>query len=132
MVHPGMKGDKLSTVADCGLAISYWLLPDRLTIRLFGVIPLHRIALGEVAYFRLASSDEVPRWFFFRNWKHFSPPTVAYCPVYVLKTNRRKKVYLKLRGGAHFRLRTAIGRSRCKAAEEAANAGDQDPAALAT
>lgn len=108
-----MKGDRLSKIAECGLTVSYTLLPNRLVIRFLGFIPLYTIKLADVAYLRLASRDEVPTLFYLRNMKRFRPSGAAYCPVYVLQTKkRRKRVYLKLRGGAHFRLRSAIGRFR--------------------
>ena len=108
-----MKGDRLSKIADCGLLISYTLTPNRLVIHLLGFIPRHSIRLADVDYLRLASRDEVPGLFYLRNMKHFRPAGAAHCPVYVLKTRkRRKRVYLKLRGGSHFRLRSAIGRHR--------------------
>ena len=111
------KKDRLSKFADCGLLVSYTLMPDRLVIYLLGFIPARVFKLKDVAYLRLASQDEVPHWFYVRNMKHFRPAGAAHCPVYVLQSSKRsKRAYLKLRGGAHFRLRSAIGFHRRLAA----------------
>ncbi len=102
--------NRLSKPKDCGYVISYYLSPHNVSVYLLGFIPLHRIALTDVHYLRLASADEVPRAYYIRNWSHFRPSRAAHCPVYKLQTKaRRKRIFLKLRSGAHFRLRRAIG-----------------------
>jgi hypothetical protein len=105
-----MKKDRLSNPKDCRYVVSYHLTPGALTVSLLGFIRLRRVALSDVRYLRLASSDEVSHTYFFRNWSHFRPGRARYCPIYVLRTRKRnKRIFLKLRSGAHFRLRRAIG-----------------------
>ena len=110
-----MGTDRLSKAKDCGFTVSYGLTPKGLTFYLLGAIPVRCIRLTDVEYLRLASPSEVSRWYYLRNWRHFQPSRAARCPVYVLQTKaKRRPIFLKLRGGAHFRLRTAIGRYRQK------------------
>ncbi len=89
---------------------SYELSGEYIIGRLFGLFPVTRIHLGAVHYLRLATRSEVPGAFFLFNWIHFLSHRRAVCPVYVLQTRSRHRIFLKLYAGTHFRLRQAIGR----------------------
>jgi hypothetical protein len=89
---------------------SYKLRGNRIIARLFGRLPLRHIHLNDVQYLRLASRDEVSPSYLMLNWMSFLPHCHLMCPVYVLKTRKGRRCFLKLKGGAHFRLRQAIAR----------------------
>lgn len=83
---------------------------NTITVRLFGVIPIQTIRLADVYYLRLATKDELTMAYLFFNWTSFLPRSRTARPVYVLQTTSRRRVFLKLEGLEHFRLRKAIGR----------------------
>ena len=80
---------------------------------MFGFIPVQRISLAEVHYLRLATYDELitPTYLLF-HWPQLLPYHRSVRPVYVLQTKTRRRIFLKLSAGAHFKLRQAIGRKR--------------------
>lgn len=89
---------------------SYELHGNLLTARLFGLIPVFSIHLSNVHYLRLASRDEISSTYLLLNWLQFLPRRRSICPVYVLKAKTGRRLFLKLGGEAHFKLRQAIGR----------------------
>lgn len=94
-----------------GSPCSYELCGDHMIGRFLGLLPVNKIHLGAVHYLRLATRNEVSPLYFLLNWpqlllaRHRSS-----CPVYILQTRKGHKVFLKMEGGAHFRLRKAIAR----------------------
>ncbi|WP_372806460.1 hypothetical protein [Pontiella sp.] len=97
--------------ASLGAPCTYELCGDHIVGRLFGVVPLCRIHLGAVHYLRLAARSDVPSIYVLFNWPQFflcSRRSVN--PVYILQTRKGQRLYLKLAGGAHFKLRKAIAR----------------------
>jgi hypothetical protein len=94
-----------------GSLCSYELCGDHIVSRLFGVIRLRSIHLGAVHYLRLATRSEVPAVYLVFNWPQFMlSRRRSVCPVYILQTRSGHRICLKLQGGAHFKLRQAIGR----------------------
>ncbi|MDF7825575.1 hypothetical protein P4B35_16230 [Pontiellaceae bacterium B12227] len=94
-----------------GSPCSYELSGDYIIGRFFGLIPICRIHLGAVHYLRLATRHEVSPIYFIMNWPQLlltSHRSVS--PVYILQTRKGQKLFLKMEGGSHFRLRQAIAR----------------------
>ena len=94
-----------------GSPISFELNGDHVIGRLLGLIPICKIHLKAVLYLRLASRHEVSPLFFMLNWPQMLLASHrAICPVYVLQTRKGQKIFIKMKGGGHFRLREAIAR----------------------
>jgi len=89
---------------------SYELCGNQLIGRLFGLIPVTRIELSTVSFMRLATRSEISPFHLLMNWKHFLIRFQSSRPVYVLQTTNRQRIFLRLSGGAHFRLRQALNR----------------------
>ena len=104
-------GKALIAPASLTSPCSYDLEGDHVVSRLFGLFPLNRIHLGAVHYLRLATRNEVSPAYFIMNWPRFLLASHrAVSPVYILQTRKGHKLFLRLEGGAHFRLRQAIAR----------------------
>ena len=104
-------GKTLLSPLTLGAPCSYHLEGDRIVGRLFGLIPICNVHLGAVHYLRLASRREVSPAYFMLNWPRFLLTSHrATRPVYILRTRKGHKLFLLMEGGAHFRLRQAIGR----------------------
>jgi hypothetical protein len=95
-----------------GSLCSYELQGSLLTARLFGFVPAFTIHLSNVHYLRLATPDEVSPLYLATNWLQFLPHRRSICPVYVLQAKTGRRLFLKLDGTAHFKLRQAIGRQQ--------------------
>ncbi len=93
-----------------GSPCSYELHGSLLTARLFGLFPVFTIHLSNVHYLRLATHDEVSPLYLLGNWLQFLPHRRSICPVYVLKAKTGRRLFLKMDGTTHFKLRQAIGR----------------------
>ncbi len=113
-------GKTLLCPVSAGSINSYELRGNILAIRLFGVATVQSIPLSDVLYLRLATRSEVTPSYLLFNWLNFLPHRRSVCPVYVLQTKHRKRLFLKLDGSAHFKLRQAIGRNSEKRARKAA------------
>jgi len=100
---------KLSTFG-MGSLCSYVLSGEHIIGNLFGIIPIRQIHLGAVNYLRLATSDEAPPLYLLFNYFQFMSYRRAVRPVYVLQTRAKRRIFLKLDSGTHFRLRQALGR----------------------
>ncbi len=94
-----------------GLLCSYELRGNRIVAHLFGIFPVQNIHLSEIRYLRLASQDEMTPVCLLFNWPHFLPHRRSVRPVYVLQTKNSRRLFLKLDGKAHFKLRQAIART---------------------
>ena len=110
-----MKAEPIgkSTIArvSLGSPCSYELNGDHMIGRFLGMIPISKIHLGAVHYLRLATRSEVSPLYFLLNWPQMLLSSHrSVCPVYILQTRKGQKVFLKMEGGAHFRLRQAIAR----------------------
>ena len=93
-----------------GSPCSYTLEGEHINGNLFGLIPVRHIHLGAVNYLRLATSDEAPPLYLIFNCIQFMSHRRATRPVYVMQTQSRHRIFLKLDSGTHFRLRQALGR----------------------
>ena len=91
---------------------SYELCGNQLIGRLFGIIPVSRIDLDTVSFMRLATRSETSPFHLLMNWKHFLIRYQSSRPVYILQTTNRQRIFLRLSGGAHFRLRQALSRDQ--------------------
>jgi len=112
------KGEKnhptILSPSSPGTPCSYELKGHLLTARLFGLVPIFTIHLSNVHYLRLASRDEVSPLYLITNWLQFLPHRRSICPVYVLQAKTGRRLFLKLEGEAHFKLRQAIGRATAR------------------
>ena len=93
-----------------GSPCSYVLCGDQIIVHLFGFIPILKIHLASVHYLRLSTRSEVTPLYFLFNWPQFMAHRRSTRPVYVVQTHTRQRIFLKLEGAAHFKLRQAIGR----------------------
>ena len=93
-----------------GSPCSYKLLGEHISGKFLGIIPAGNIHLGNVNYLRLATSDEAPPLYLLFNCIQFMSYRRVHRPVYVLQTQSRRRIFLKLDSGTHFSLRQAIGR----------------------
>ena len=93
-----------------GSPCSYKLEGEHISGKFLGIIPAGNIHLGAVNYLRLATSDEAPPLYLLFNCIQFMSFRRARRPVYVLQTRSRRRIFLKLDSGTHFRLRQALGR----------------------
>ena len=93
-----------------GLLCSYELRGSRIVARLFGIFPVQNIHLAEIRYLRLASQDEMTPIRLLLSWAHFLPHRRSVRPVYILQTQSRHRLFLKLDGKAHFKLRQSMAR----------------------
>ncbi|MEE9369318.1 MAG: hypothetical protein V3V05_10735 [Pontiella sp.] len=109
MMHKSIGKTQLSPVS-FGSLCSYELCGDQIIGRLFGFIPVVKIHLAAVYYLRLATKSEVTPLYYTFNWLQFLPHRRSLRPVYVLQTRTRHRIFLKLEGSGHFKLRQAIGR----------------------
>lgn len=89
---------------------SYELCGNLLITRLFGFLPVFSIHLSNIHYLRLATRDEVNPVYLLVNWSQFLSYQRAASPLYVLQAKTGRRLFLKLNGKAHFKLRQAIGR----------------------
>lgn len=103
-------GKAVLTPAALDAPISYELCGNQIIGRFLGLIPMQHIDLDSVHFLRLAARSEVNPVHLLINWRHFLIRARSGSPVYILQTRRRQRIFLKLTGGAHFRLRQAIGR----------------------
>jgi hypothetical protein len=94
-----------------GSPCSYELSGDQIVVRFLGLIPIGKVHLGAVHYLRLATRHEVTPLYFLLNWPQMLLASHrSVCPVYILQTRKGQKLFLKMTGGSHFRLRQAISR----------------------
>ena len=94
-----------------GSPFSFELRGDHIIQRFLGVIPMGKVHLGAVHYLRLATRNEVSPLYFILNWQQMLLASHrSTCPVYVLQTRKGRKLFMKMEGSEHFRLRQAIGR----------------------
>lgn len=111
-----------------GWFFSYGLLSDRLALRLFRLFPLASVELSKVANLRQRSKRDITRlandalrfphrcWY----WPHplfMGRPGFDHAP-YVITTTRGTHIYLRLKHGFHYRLRTAINDARLARSEQ--------------
>ncbi|MDF7800472.1 hypothetical protein P4C99_13425 [Pontiellaceae bacterium B1224] len=97
--------------ASLGSPWSFELSGDQIVVRFLGLIPVSKVHLGAVHYLRLATRNEVTPLYFLLNWPQMLLASHrSVCPVYILQTRKGQKLFLKMAGGAHFRLRQAISR----------------------
>jgi len=102
-----------------GFFLAFRLSDKRLTLKLFRLIPLSWVRLEDVTYLRVSDMEE-----YLTSWKkgvraEFWPAVITgynrrMAPVYMLNVqgkHRRRKIYLRLKSGFHYRLRTTIGRT---------------------
>lgn len=103
-------GKTLLSPVSLSFPVSYELQGDHIIGRFLGIIPYMRIHVAAVHYLRLATRSEASPMYLLFNWPHFMAHRRSVRPVYVLQTRSRHRIFLKLGGEAHFKLRQAIGR----------------------
>lgn len=104
-------GKSIISAVSFGSPCSYELVGDHMVGRFLGLVPICKIHLGAVHYLRLATRNEVSPVYFMLNWPQMLLASHrSVCPVYLLQTRKGQKVFLKMEGGAHYRLRKAIAR----------------------
>ena len=121
-----------------GFLLSVHLTRDALVWRLLRLIPLARLRLDRVTGLHAGSwSDFFPQrprhWKRFlrsRYWLHFAPGDVQRtAPLYVLETPRRR-IFVRLQSGFHYRLRLALGRFAERRAREQLRPAPDIPARM--
>jgi len=85
-----------------GSLCAYDLKGSLLLERWLGFLTVRRIPLSDVLYLRLASPGEIPSGL--RTFR----ASRARRPVYVLRPKKGRRIFLRIEGGNHFRLRQAI------------------------
>jgi len=103
-------GKTLLSPLSFGSPCSYELCGEHVVVRLFGLIPILDFHLDDVQYLRLATRSEVTPIYYLFNWSQFMAFRRSSRPVYVLQTKTHHRIFLKLEGSGHFKLRQAIGR----------------------
>jgi len=93
-----------------GSPCAHRLQGDRVVSYFLGIFPVQTLPLSEVRYLRLATRREAAPTYLLFNWPSFLPHRRSIRPVYVLQARGRRRIFLKLESGAHFKLRQAIGR----------------------
>ena len=94
-----------------GSPFSFELKGDHLIQRFLGLIPTGKVHLGAINYLRLATRNEMSPFYFLLNWPQMLLSSHRCTrPVYVVQTRKGNKLFLKMEGGEHFRLRQAIAR----------------------
>lgn len=92
-----------------GTFCSYEIKGNDLVCRFLGILPISRTHLSTVHYLRLATRSDTSLLYFILNFPCFmfvSHRSVR--PIYVLQTQKKRRILMKLKGGAHFKLRQAI------------------------
>ena len=108
-MHKTTKSPILSPVS-MGSACSFELYDGKFTKRLFGFIPIRTIQVSDVHYLRLAAKDEFSSTYLLFHWPSFLSHRRSARPIYILQTKKGRRIFLRLKGGAHFRIRQAIAR----------------------
>lgn len=103
-------GNIILSPSSPGSLCSYELRGNVLIARLFGLFPIFSIHLSNVHYLRLATRSEITPLNLLLNCSLLLPQRRSIRPLYVLKAKTGRRLFLKLEGDAHFRLRQAIGR----------------------
>jgi hypothetical protein len=103
-------GKTILSPASLGSPCAYTLKGQHIVVYLFGILPIQKIPLSNIRYLRLATRSEVPLLYLLFNWSFFFSRQRARQPVYVLQTNKQRRIFLPIGGGAHFRLRQAMAR----------------------
>lgn len=109
-MHKSIGKTQLTSLS-LGSASSCELIGDKITVRLFGLIPVQTIHLANVHHLRLATQNEATMVALLSDWWQLLPRRHSVRAVYVLQTKARRRIFMNLDGSAHFRLRQAIGRS---------------------
>lgn len=110
------KSDIRYTLTPFGIGslFSYDVSGEYIIGRLLGLFPVRRFHLASTHYLRLACRSDASYVFLFFNWINFMPHRRSSRPVYILQTRSRYRIFLKLDGATHFRLRQAIARHAVK------------------
>lgn len=99
------------TSVSFGSPFSYEMKGEYLIRRFLGIFPVSHVHLGAVHYLRLAARNEVSPAYFLMNWPQLLLANYRQIsPVYILQTRKGQTFFLKMKGGAHFRLRQSIAR----------------------
>jgi hypothetical protein len=93
-----------------GSLVSYELCGDHIIVKLLGLVQIKSINVAAVSYLRLAVRAEVSPFYYLFHWPKIMKRGRYLRPVYVLQTRKRHRIFLRLDGDAHFRLRQAIAR----------------------
>ena len=94
-----------------GSPCAHKLQDDRVVSYFLGLVPIRTLPLSEVLYLRLATRREAFPVYLLFNWTSFLSHRRSIRPVYVLQTKGRRRIFLKLESGIHFKLRQAIGKA---------------------
>lgn len=107
----------------------YELTSERLNLRLFRLFPIASIALRRMVYIRQRAAGDIADLLLdaikkpFKSW-YWPHPAMSYhrghSTPYIIRTERGTRVYVRLRGGFHYRLRAAMGAARFNHARDAA------------
>jgi len=117
-----------------GWFFAYALTRQHLSLQLFRLIPLARVRLENIVYIRRRGAEDVNAlWrhpFRYRYWPH---PLDGYgrfrSHAYVAKCRSGARIYLRLKTGFHYHLRTFVGdcRSALERAPQPVSVGERAP-----
>lgn len=103
-----------------GFIFAVRLKSDRVVFRFLGILPVHRVNIDDIEYLRVSSMNEYFEALRAGEVVRFWPSFITgyakrMAPVYVIKLiSSDEKVFLRLRSGFHYLLRTAIKRSKSR------------------
>jgi hypothetical protein len=101
-----------------GLFFAYELTAKRLSFKLFRLIPLVWVDLKDVDCMRVSSHEQlihkcfrnILRLFKYEYWPSFvAGQRHGLSALYVIKTDNSRYIYIRIKPGFHYRLRSAIG-----------------------
>ncbi len=101
-----------------GFTFAVRLRSDRVVFSFLGILPLYRVDIDDIEYLRVSSMNEyfeaMRSGESVRYWPSFiTGYAKRLAPVYVIKVKSSdEKVFVRLRSGFHYLLRTAIGREK--------------------
>jgi hypothetical protein len=93
-----------------GFIFAYELRSDALHLRLLRCIRLATIPLAEVKYMRLSARREFLDFSRQKFWPMFLTYNRGQNPLYVIRTLKGVRYFLRFSGKFHYKVRTAIGR----------------------
>ena len=103
-----------------GFIFAVRLRSDRVVFRFLGIFPAYSIDIDDIEYLRVSSMNEyfaaLRAGEVVRYWPSFiTGYAKRLAPVYMIKVESRdEKIFVRLRSGFHYLLRTAIGRIKSR------------------
>jgi hypothetical protein len=112
-----------------GWVFCYEITSRYFSLKLFRAILLARIRLQDIKYIRQRSGEDVRQWIIdsiihpFRTWywpHPFLGNTGLRSAPYIVRTQKGRRIMVRLKGGFHYQLRAAMGEARGDVTEASA------------